>query len=605
LLLPDYKLYVWQELFSLQLMKTLLISILICLIQVCSVAQRYDYNWILSIEPDSKGIQLSFDTFPPRLEQLGFRLIQSLTSLSDSVSGAPMLSASPSKAYGLGVYAPQIIDSLAHYYTYEPGQSYFVNTISLALPQIGVPNQFNIYNTDEKENIVTGLNYNQISMMRLRFDSTDITILEKNTAVWQEGIDLRLQAVKHANGRDYWVFVPGFNNSPDGISNGMYVHAFLFDSTGLHYQGKQSFAGDFGVLTYQFIGSPDGKYLVMSAQTSTGLAFPNNVHGDLVLFEVDRCVGQLQLVHQQSIFDFRVGFPGAAFSSDNKLLYFTDYYHILQQDLTVLPQVEIDTVFKLQFDPNDPMSYGPRAHGQMRLGPDGRIYIRQYKTLGIIEKPNIKGAGCTYRAKAVKADCHTYCMVPSHPEYRLGPIDGSPCDTLGLDNCVLGNFHWYSADSSLTVEFIDNSTYEPQSWLWSFGDGSVMVSDINPVHTFPSAGIYEVCMVVTNACRSDTICQKVEVFGLSDTEEPTHALGNMRLSPNPASGMVDIRYQLTAKPEYLEVYNLQGQLMYQTAVTGLDSGYLYLDASAYPAGMYAVCLRTRGGSVEEKLVVVR
>ena len=43
----------------------------------------------------------------------------------------------------------------------------------------------------------------------------------------------------------------------------------------------------------------------------------------------------------------------------------------------------------------------------------------------------------------------------------------------------------------LTVHFTDQSTGNPTSWLWSFGDGGTD-SVQNPVHTFTSNGIYTV-----------------------------------------------------------------------------------------------------------------
>nr|WP_269851946.1 PKD domain-containing protein [Methanosarcina horonobensis] len=55
----------------------------------------------------------------------------------------------------------------------------------------------------------------------------------------------------------------------------------------------------------------------------------------------------------------------------------------------------------------------------------------------------------------------------------------------------------------LTVNFTDQSTGSPISWLWDFGDGT-NATDQNPLHTYTSAGNYTVSLTVTNASGSDS-----------------------------------------------------------------------------------------------------
>ncbi|MBK8966601.1 MAG: hypothetical protein IPM36_07930 [Lewinellaceae bacterium] len=58
--------------------------------------------------------------------------------------------------------------------------------------------------------------------------------------------------------------------------------------------------------------------------------------------------------------------------------------------------------------------------------------------------------------------------MPNFPNYRLGPLDGSPCDTLGLDNLPAAHFRWEFWDTltPLNVSFTDLSIYEPATWQW-------------------------------------------------------------------------------------------------------------------------------------------
>jgi uncharacterized repeat protein (TIGR01451 family) len=60
-----------------------------------------------------------------------------------------------------------------------------------------------------------------------------------------------------------------------------------------------------------------------------------------------------------------------------------------------------------------------------------------------------------------------------------------------------------SGCAPLTVLFTDQSTGNPRSWSWRFGDG-VTSTEQNPSHTYDSPGTYEVRLTVTNDCGSDT-----------------------------------------------------------------------------------------------------
>jgi PKD repeat protein len=55
----------------------------------------------------------------------------------------------------------------------------------------------------------------------------------------------------------------------------------------------------------------------------------------------------------------------------------------------------------------------------------------------------------------------------------------------------------------LTIQFTDQSTNVPTSWLWDFGDGGTS-TDQNATHTYTTAGTYTVNLTATNAAGSGT-----------------------------------------------------------------------------------------------------
>jgi len=66
--------------------------------------------------------------------------------------------------------------------------------------------------------------------------------------------------------------------------------------------------------------------------------------------------------------------------------------------------------------------------------------------------------------------------------------------TIGLTSCT-GN-----------VSFIDASFYQPNYWLWDFGDGTIS-NQQNPVHTYLQAGTFDVSLFVSNGLGQDSIIQ--------------------------------------------------------------------------------------------------
>ena len=60
------------------------------------------------------------------------------------------------------------------------------------------------------------------------------------------------------------------------------------------------------------------------------------------------------------------------------------------------------------------------------------------------------------------------------------------------------------------VKFNDESSNQPNNWLWDFGDGNTSNAE-NPSHLYSVAGIYNVSLIVSNSLGQDTILQSILV----------------------------------------------------------------------------------------------
>ena len=348
-------------------------------------------------------------------------------------------------------------------------------------------------------------------------------VLEKNIAL-HEPVGRRfgiLSAAKHANGRDWWIFVTerSYNN----------YFCFLLDPEGVHGPFEAMVEPGFDLWTLGHIAfSPDG----------TRMGRFEVEHG-LYIYDFDRCTGTLS---DDPLF---IGLPetslggGLAFSPGSRFVYIAARNTLIFQFDLWADDVaaSLDTV-AVYDGYESPVS---TTFFLMQNGPDGRIYVNCTNTndvLHYIDRPDRAGKDCRVVQHGLQLPFRNSFTLPHFPNFRLGPLDGSPCDTLGLDNVPVARFR-YEQDSAdyLTVHFTDLSHYEPGQYSWDFGDQSFDEAE-DPSHAFPSPGAYEVCLTVGNANGSDTHCQTVYIAtaATGETEEGP----GVGLFPNPASGGVDV-----------------------------------------------------------------
>jgi PKD repeat protein len=196
------------------------------------------------------------------------------------------------------------------------------------------------------------------------------------------------------------------------------------------------------------------------------------------------------------------------------------------------------------------------------LAPDGIIYTTSnkepYNKMSIVAHPNRKGVACDVRKEYIDLP-QDYASEATNwsPNYRLGPMDGSPCDTLGFDNYPEARFIWdANPDNAREIRFDDLSLYAPTSWSWDFGDGTATSQDTSPVHVFATTGLYEVCLTVSNENASDTYCETIPV-GVTDSETPTQE--GVKVWPNPMSDYLQVQLPPRSEAATLVLYDMLGK----------------------------------------------
>ena len=238
----------------------------------------------------------------------------------------------------------------------------------------------------------------------------------------------------------------------------------------------------------------------------------------------------------------------------------------------------------------------------MQLAPDGKIYscaTNGVNYLHVIHSPDEEN--CQYQQHGIKLPKYNGFSVPNFPHYRLGPLDGSSCDTLGLNNDPRAWWR-YQQDTldPLAVVFHDLSYHEPATWQWDFGDGSPVLKGVrHPNHTYPAAGRYEVCLTVSNTYGTHTHC-KTLYLGVSPTDNPV-LQAQVVLSPNPFTDRLTLALSTPSlRSPVLRLCDVAGRLVLSER---LEYGINEINTSGLEKGLYFWAVEAGGERVKSGKVV--
>ena len=407
-------------------------------------------------------------------------------------------------------------------------------------------------------------------------DAGNGAVVTKNNSVLSDSLHLGgyVTATRHANGRDWWVVVPR------EFSNNMHVTLLTPDT--VEYKGMQ----DFDHLNLEIDNYPWSSQTAFSAD---GSKYFRNSPKSLLVLDFDRCTGQLSNPVRLDWDSLPFGGGGVAVSPNSRFLYLTSGNTVQQYDLwatdlaSSMQVVATYDGFLAPFETN---------FFQMMPGPDGKIYIistYDNNVLHVIHNPNVRGITCNVEQHAYTLPARTSIFTPNFANYNLGPIDGSTCDTLGINNLPIARFQWNVEDtlSPMHIAFTDYTYHAPTSWHWDFGEGSSS-ADTNPVHLYAVPGVYTVCLIACNANACDTVCQAVEIKAVHTLELLSEG-ETVRLWPNPARDLLHL--QSESLIESIKIFDSLGGEVVLPSQAVIVEGQIAIDIHRLPPGLYYFSLR--------------
>ena len=260
-----------------------------------------------------------------------------------------------------------------------------------------------------------------------------------------------MTCAQHANGRDWWLI----QNRRDTVLT------YLIDPSGINLHHEIIHEDVWGSYATGFTKfSPQGDRLAINHFISL-----DSQGVELVLADFDRCNGLISNIrtNRSQSFETSIFGPGLEFSPSGRYLYTNDVLSIYQLD-TWADDVFSTKTMVAEYDGH--IDYSPsgtverKSHfAQSQRAPDGKIYIGVTNSsyyFHIIHNPDLPGTDCNVEQHAIRLPTYFFGTVPTFPTLRLGPIDGSDCDTLDRDNNPVSRFrHEQDTLDHLALDFVD------------------------------------------------------------------------------------------------------------------------------------------------------
>ncbi|CAN5382678.1 hypothetical protein BH11BAC2_BH11BAC2_23820 [soil metagenome] len=428
--------------------KIIIISILFALSYTVGLTQNTDRFWAFG---DSAAIDFSNLNNPvPSYSILRSR--GTCASICDSAGNLLFYCGTPNVPMWL---APNNVDILG--YIINKNHQIMDNGDSLIgelwyqemiiIPNPGNANQYYVF-TAGVLSPFSGLFY---SIVDLSYNNGLGKVIQKNIQLNSDYACDGITAIKHGNGRDWWLIFRNWTYSPIYSNE---IKVYYISTSGISANQPQNIGTQ--MTNQSFIRSK------FNSQGNKLYSVPTE--GLIETYNFDRCSGILS--NPITIANLFGGtfdnYWSFALSPDESKIYVTSIYQTANQDSSYLIQFDLNATNFLASADTLGAFLAPSTAGILQLGPDGKIYLSVtwagsdscydylycYGTvnttnsnISVINFPDSSGAACDFQAFSFYLGGHkAYWGLPNNPNYELAKDSGSVCDTLSVGLNELVNY---------------------------------------------------------------------------------------------------------------------------------------------------------------------
>lgn len=158
-----------------------------------------------------------------------------------------------------------------------------------------------------------------------------------------------------------------------------------------------------------------------------------------------------------------------------------------------------------------------------------------------------------------------------------------------------------SENADCTFDFVAINPEHVTDYYWDFGDGS-NATGTTPTHTYSNNGSYDVTLIVSNECGTDSV---VTAVNCSDLGIGQLDLNNeqLKLYPNPARDRITLQNESVYQMKTITVYNVLGQVIFNGKADATDR--YTLNVQSYASGIYNVKITFKNGSWIQRKFEIR
>jgi hypothetical protein len=290
-----------------------------------------------------------------------------------------------------------------------------------------------------------------LSKIDLSLDNGLGGVVNKNVLILQDSMSKGITACKHANGRDWWIIA--MKDESD------LIYKILFTKEDSVYISSQSlgFSPFPNENVSQICFNKEGTLFSYNTYDN-----PVDRNSSIVICDFDRCTGNFS---NTRIIPIAAGqyIWGMSFSPSGEFLYANTSTYIFQININTLTVDTVATYDGFSF----PIPSAATTFWAQYLAANGKIYLTSgngVQHLHEINYPDSAGLACDVQQHAVSLGVWHFRAVPNHPNYNLGPVVGSVCDTLsvGLTE-VTHDFHFSIAPNPVSDGWVKLTYLLPQN----------------------------------------------------------------------------------------------------------------------------------------------